>query len=36
MVEHEPGAWGYGKIHAQMVVGPCGEVYVATYWGDAT
>ena len=24
---HEPGDWGYGKVHAQMVVGPCGEVY---------
>lgn len=32
-VEHEPGAWGYGKIHAQMALGPCDEVYVATYWG---
>ncbi len=24
---------GYGKVHAQMVTGPCGEVYAATYWG---
>lgn len=32
-VEHQPGAWGYGKIHAQMVAGPCDQVYVATYWG---
>ncbi len=31
---HEPGAWGYGKIHAQMVPGPCGEVLVTTYWGS--
>jgi hypothetical protein len=30
---HRPGEWGYGKIHAQMVSGPCGDVYVATYWG---
>jgi sugar lactone lactonase YvrE len=30
---HEPGDWGYGKVHAQMVLGPCGEVYAATYWG---
>lgn len=30
---HEPGDWGYGKVHAQMVVGPCGEVYATTYWG---
>ncbi len=29
---HEPGSWGYGKVHAQMVEGPCG-VYVASYWG---
>ena len=33
MVDHQPGAWGYGKIHAQMVEGPCGEVYTSTYWG---
>jgi hypothetical protein len=33
LTDHRPGAWGYGKIHAQMVPGPCGEVYVATYWG---
>jgi hypothetical protein len=33
-VEHQPGAWGYGKIHGEMVPGPCGEVYFATYWGD--
>src|SRR5690606_34918946 len=30
---HEEGDWGYGKVHAQMVTGPCGEVYAATYWG---
>ena len=33
VVGHEPGEWGFGKIHAQMVKGPCGEVYVSTYWG---
>lgn len=33
-IHHEPGAWGYGKIHGQMVAGPCGEVYFSTYWGD--
>lgn len=32
-VEHQPGAWGFGKIHAQMVAGECDEIYVATYWG---
>jgi hypothetical protein len=30
---HEEGDWGYGKVHAQMVAGPCGEVYAASYWG---
>lgn len=34
LTEHEPGAWGYGKIHAQMVPGPCDEAYFTTYWGD--
>jgi len=33
LVDHQQGAWGYGKVHAQMVPGPCGEVYAATYWG---
>jgi hypothetical protein len=32
-VEHTPGAWGYGKVHGQMVGGACGEVYFASYWG---
>jgi hypothetical protein len=32
-VEHEPGSGGYGKVHGQMVPGPCGEAYFATYWG---
>jgi hypothetical protein len=34
LVEHDPGAWGYGKIHGQIVAGPCGEAYFSTYWGD--
>jgi hypothetical protein len=33
---HQPGDWGYSKVHAQMVAGPCGEVYAATYWGTRT
>ena len=33
LADLEPGEGGYGKIHAQMVLGPCGEVYAATYWG---
>ncbi len=32
-VDHEPGSWGYGKVHGQMVAGPCGEVYFTSYWG---
>ena len=32
-VEHEEGAWGYGKIHAQLVASGC-DVYLATYWGS--
>ncbi len=34
VIGHEPGDWGYGKLHAQMVPGPCGDIYVTTYWGD--
>jgi len=33
---HEPGDWGYGKVHAPMVLGPCDEVLTATYWGTRT
>ena len=33
-VDHVPGTWGYGKIHGQMVSGPCGEIYFSTYWGS--
>ena len=35
LTEHADGEWGYGKIHAQMVAGPCGDVYAATYWGTS-
>lgn len=34
-VDHVPGTWGYGKIHSQMVPGPCGEIYFSTYWGSS-
>jgi len=34
-VDHVPGTWGYGKVHSQMVPGPCGEVYFSTYWGTS-
>lgn len=33
-VDHVPGTWGYGKIHSQMVPGPCDEIYFSTYWGS--
>ena len=33
---HEQGDWGYGKVHAPMVLGPCDEVITATYWGSRT
>ncbi len=32
-VGHKPGDWGFGKVHAPMVKGRCGDVYVSTYWG---
>lgn len=34
IVDHTSGDWGYGKVHAQMVPGPCGNVLVTTYWGS--
>jgi sugar lactone lactonase YvrE len=34
-VDHVPGTWGYGKIHSQMVFGPCEEIYFSTYWGTS-
>jgi hypothetical protein len=33
---HQPGDWGYGKVHAPMVLGPCNEVITSTYWGTRT
>ncbi|HET9556421.1 MAG TPA: hypothetical protein VFS70_04725, partial [Actinomycetota bacterium] len=33
---HQPGDWGYGKVHAPMVLGPCDEVITSTYWGTRT
>ena len=34
--EHQPGSWGYGKIHGQMVGGACGEIYLSSYWGTTS
>ena len=33
VVPHEAGSFGYGKIHAAMVMDACGSVWAATYWG---
>jgi hypothetical protein len=33
VVPHEEGAFGYGKVHAQMVMDGCGSIWAATYWG---
>ena len=33
-VGHRSGAWGYGKVHGQLVADPCGKVWAATYWGS--
>jgi hypothetical protein len=30
---HEEGDWGYGKVHAPMLVARCGEIVTSTYWG---
>ncbi len=30
---HRAGDWGYGKIHAPMVLDVCDRVVTATYWG---
>lgn len=34
LVDHTPGAWGYGKVHAQMALGACGQIYFSSYWGS--
>jgi len=33
VVPHEQGAFGYGKVHAQMMMDGCGSIWAATYWG---
>jgi len=33
VVPHEDGTFGYGKVHAQMVMDGCGSIWAATYWG---
>ncbi len=33
-VDHKDGEWGYGKVHGQIVAGPCGDAYFMTYWGS--
>lgn len=34
LVDHKPGSWGFGKVHAAIVAGRCGDAYLATYWGS--
>jgi hypothetical protein len=36
VVGHQPGSWGYGKVHGQIVKGRCHTAYLATYWGSRT
>jgi sugar lactone lactonase YvrE len=36
VVPHQDGAFGYGKMHAQMVAGADGMIYATTYWGTRT
>lgn len=36
LTDHESGAWGYGKIHSQMVEDACGSIWAFTYWGTRT
>jgi hypothetical protein len=33
VVDRPDGSWGFGKIHAQMVVDRCQRIWAATYWG---
>lgn len=33
-IDHVPGEWGFGKVHGQIVAGPCDDLYFATYWGN--
>lgn len=34
-VGQRDGAWGYGKVHAQLGIGPDNQIYAATYWGSS-
>ncbi len=34
LVDNQPGAWGYGKVHGQLVQGSCGQIYFSSYWGS--
>lgn len=33
-LDHQPGSWGYGKIHSQMVDAGDGGIYFTTYYGS--
>jgi hypothetical protein len=32
-LDHRAGDWGYGKLHAPMVLDRCDKVVTSTYWG---
>jgi hypothetical protein len=34
--QHVAGDNGYGKVHGRVDEGPCGILYLHTYWGSAT
>lgn len=34
LLDHRPGEWGYGKIHAAAISLGDDDVYLATYWGS--
>ena len=33
-VDHQPGSWGYGKVHSQMVDPGDGGIYFTSYYGS--
>ena len=34
LVDHQDGAWGFGKVHGPIVPGPEDDLYAMTYWGS--
>lgn len=33
VADHDPGSWGYGKVHGRIVADDCGIAHLMTYWG---